>query len=762
MRRRIAPLAILLGTAALRLWRLGFVPPGFQFDEAHNAIDAARIVNGARPLFLAENGGREALLSYLHAAVLSALGLDHPALALRLVSAWIGIVTVAVVIVAVGRWTGRRALGRSSGAVLAVLYWHVHFSRYGIRTIVAPLWAMLVVWAWWTAVRARPPLGTPSSSSALTLNVRMGRAGARRSQDWAAIACGVALAAAAWSHPTGRLLPLILIAHALWRAAATGGRSARRDARALAVAGATALVLFAPLGLHFLRYPVLFTAHPSDVGLAAVAAKHFDGSIWRAIAGQLQAVAGMFFVAGDPSTFHNLPGRPVFDPLLALAFVVGAGVALAALVGRGRLVRRWREHAVLGSLWLIVGLLPTMLSDRAPNFSRATAALPVVAVLAGVGVWLIGAGVARGFAMAAQGRSGMGRAGARRARGAGSVGVAGLWVPLALVIGGAVFTARDYFGAFVRDPQVYYSYDVEKLDALAALRARAVDASVYLAPLWATHATIEYLNDYAVGAAERSASADFMADVGDASYAGRIIDASGEAGGDGEGGGSGDGAAVPPHIGQLDARQTLVYPDDGRDVIVAMPAREAAKSDWAATVRGFLGDAPSTAEVLDDAQGQPLLSLLRVPAAAFGDLAPPTDAPLEPAVWTHVRFGGGAIDLLGFTAGAARPGEVMPLTVVWRSLEPTAGNLTVFVHLTGPDDVSWGQSDREPGQASYRTGDWRGGEVIIDQYRPTLSAEATGQVTLCLGWYDAATGVRLSTNDGQDQFCPRPIEVVGR
>lgn len=713
-RAALVPAAIVMAAAALRLWRLGEVPPGFQFDEAHNAIDAARIVAGARPLFLAENGGREALLSYVHAALLGGLGLDHPVLALRLTSAFVGTLTVAVVLVLVGRFTGDRTLGRLTGAVLAGLYAHLHFSRYGIRTIVAPLWATIVVATWWAA--------TASTATAAT---RGGHgAPSRRARLALAAACGAALAGAVWSHPTGRLLPLVVVGHAAWRAAATRGRSVAGDARVLAVAGLTALALFAPLGLHFARYPALFTGHASDVGLAAVAAAHHGGNLAAALAAQLAAVAGLFFVAGDPSTLHNLPGRPLFDPLGALAFVVGLGLAAAALAGRGGLAPRWRSPAVLGALWLAVGLLPTLLSDRAPNFSRATAALPVVALLAALGLRALTAAVAAPLA---------GRLAA------------------AAVVASGLLTARAYFGAFAADPQVYYSYDVEKLDALAALRARSAEAAVYLAPVWSTQATVDYLNGVAVEAAERRASAALLVDVGDPAYEGRIFDASGD---------TGDGASgVPPRIGRLDARRTLVTPDDGRDVVVAMPAREAERTDWAAEVRASFPGVPLTDEAVADAQGRPLLALLRVPGSAFGDLAPPTDAPLEPAVWTHVRFGGAA-ELIGYTAGPARPGEELPLTLWWRAQEPLATNWTVFVHLLGAGDKPLGQDDREPGQASYRTSEWRGGEVIVDHHRPRLDAAAAGEVRLCLGWYDVATGARLKTSDGQDAFCPRPLPIA--
>ncbi len=102
--------------------------------------------------------------------------------------------------------------------------------------------------------------------------------------------------------------------------------------RTLAVAGVTALILSLPLLAWFARNPEWFTAHPADVSLTALAEAQFGGSLPAALAHNAGAVLGMFFLAGDPSTFHNLPNLPVFDPLSALLFVIGLGVLLAALV----------------------------------------------------------------------------------------------------------------------------------------------------------------------------------------------------------------------------------------------------------------------------------------------------------------------------------------------------------------------------------------------------------------------------------------------
>ena len=56
---------IALLAALLRLPALDRVPPGYQFDEAYNALDALEVLAGNHRLFLPANGGREAV-SYTH------------------------------------------------------------------------------------------------------------------------------------------------------------------------------------------------------------------------------------------------------------------------------------------------------------------------------------------------------------------------------------------------------------------------------------------------------------------------------------------------------------------------------------------------------------------------------------------------------------------------------------------------------------------------------------------------------------------------
>jgi hypothetical protein len=450
---------------------------------------------------------------------------------------------------------------------------------------------------------------------------------------------------------------------------------------ALITAGATAFALALPLLAWFARQPAAFTAHPSDVSLTALAEKDFGGNVLAALAHNKGAVWGMFFLHGDPSTFHNLPGLPVFDPLSALLFVVGAGVLLGALVGRNRVER---DRAVLLALWLAVMLLPTLFSDRPPNYSRAIAALPVIALLPALGLrWLLARLPER-------------LAGWRWAAAAGVLVVAGAW------------TGWHYFHDFARLPQAYYSYDAEKIDALRALDELAQDANVFLHPLWAEHATIAYLN---------------------------------------RGG----------PVRKLDGTDALVVPGDGRDVVVAFPAKEAGREGWLEQARALVGPTGQPGEVRD-AQGRPALATLRVPARAAGDMAPPTDAPLEPDVWMAARFGG-MIELVGYRVGAARPGESLPITLVWRAQEPVLGNWTTFVHLLDPGGRPVGQQDREPANASYRTAGWRPGDVVIDRFTPVLAEDARGPITVRVGWYNQSTGERLTMGE-MDEVSLKPVELA--
>ncbi|MEZ4557664.1 MAG: phospholipid carrier-dependent glycosyltransferase [Caldilineaceae bacterium] len=437
--------AVTAVAAALRFYQLGDLPPGFQFDEAFNAIDAQQVLAGNFPLFLPANGGREVLYTYWQAALGALFGLN--VYTLRLASALAGTLTVPATYVTLRMMLrqDRRGVAAFTALVLAVSLWHVQFSRYGIRVITMPLILCGVFGLFW--------LG--------------GHASTRTKRTLAYVLSGVLVGITPWTHPTGRFVPFILLFYVVWlMLRVPAERRWGRDSLAagLLITGATAFVVFLPLGLEFVRHPEFFFGHASEVSVFADRVS--GGSPTAHFLDNVLHVVGMFSFYGDLDWTHNLAGRPVFDWFMALPFYGGFVLLVWRLTQPDD-----EDFAALSllTLWALVMLLPTLLSEAAPNYSRALPALPALFVPAGLGLtWLAG----------------------RRApvRWLGPAAVA------VILVASAASTVRDYFGRFAADAAVYYTYDADKLDALNYLAGLTDENKVYLSQLWGErHATVYYL-----------------------------------------------------------------------------------------------------------------------------------------------------------------------------------------------------------------------------------------------------------------------------
>ena len=136
--------------AFLRLYRLAHLPISTGFDPAYYGLDALAILNGELPVYLATNFGREVLFSYL-VALIYAAGTPFD-FGIHLASAFSGILTipmtytVATELLRVSDDMLTRRWGPVvASAVLALSYWHLVWSRYGVRAILAPLFVALTM-----------------------------------------------------------------------------------------------------------------------------------------------------------------------------------------------------------------------------------------------------------------------------------------------------------------------------------------------------------------------------------------------------------------------------------------------------------------------------------------------------------------------------------------------------------------------------------------------------------------------------------------
>jgi len=98
------------------------------------------------------------------------------------------------------------------------------------------------------------------------------------------------------------------------------------------------------------------------------------------------------------------------------------------------------------------------------------------------------------------------------------------------------------------------------------------------------------------------------------------------------------------------------------------------------------------------------------------------------------------------------PYSSLPLTLYWRSLQPTDKPYTVFVQLLndrGEVVVGW---DQQPFGGLYPTNLWSPGEIIADTIQLPLPEKGLppGTYRLVTGFYDFETGQRLPVVEGGD------------
>jgi hypothetical protein len=357
---------VLFGAAALRLSYLPHRPIGIYHDPAYNGLDAIDVLQGHFPLFFPANNGREPLFIYLQAGSVALFGTT--VFALRIVSAFLGVLTVAVVYAWARTWFGTLA-GLLTTALLAGSLWHVVISRFGLRVVTLPLLATLTLFLLRRALRTR---SVPYACLAGLLG-------------------GIAL----YAHLAARLLPL-LVALIVLAECVLHGKFLLRNFGLLAIAAAVWIVTFAPLATYFVTHPDVFLGRVDEVSLLSAKTDNlghqFTGTLdrWRAIGIAAAHVAGMELYKGDGNGRHNVPDRPVFDPLTGALFLIGVGFAVFRLWGnRGRATADDGHADLWLLLWWIVMAFSSAFSIESPHYHRTAGSIPPVYALAAVGaIWL--------------------------------------------------------------------------------------------------------------------------------------------------------------------------------------------------------------------------------------------------------------------------------------------------------------------------------------------------------------------------------------
>ncbi len=217
---------------------------------------------------------------------------------------------------------------------------------------------------------------------------------------WAAAATGIALGLSFYIYEAALALPFVVLAYGglrWWEAFQPRGRGWRADDKfsrwrplfLMALIVAAAGLVFLPLGWIYLNRPGIFLTHiirtsqwylpqewansNTEPNFVAVLPNTLLG-IGRVWASTLWP--GM----GDPLYQRNWPGRPIFEPGLAVLFVVG-------VVLSWRRIKR-RENQLLW-IWAAAATLPSA-ATGITSFTRMVVLLPALYAFAGIGgAWLL-------------------------------------------------------------------------------------------------------------------------------------------------------------------------------------------------------------------------------------------------------------------------------------------------------------------------------------------------------------------------------------
>ena len=401
--------------AALRLIGLDKFPPGLHFDEAVYGLMALEIYHGKLPVFFSAFTGREPLYMYLMAGVFRLVGIGS--VGIRLTSALIGVATIPLVYLVLRELYGNRRLALIAAAVTAFSYWHLTVSRNGYPNILIP----------------------PLECLALTFLWRGYRDGGKR---WFALG-GAFVGAVLYTYLAARLFPVTLALFFLYCLLVDRKRFFARFG-GLMLAALVAVLVFAPLGLHFVRNPHDFWERADQV----LAFRYAGGATMLRVYGDnILKTLGGFFLKGDPRWHYNLPGKPIFDPLMGAAFVLGVAMTL----------KHWRKpEYMLLPIWTAGMTLPAILTvDLMPQGQRTFGMTPAI------------------FGLAALGLETLLSAAERRLKPQGQRVAVLVLVALLVFEGGS--TLRTYFGHWVRLPQTYAIFDTEYVQLAQDAAARMAD-----------------------------------------------------------------------------------------------------------------------------------------------------------------------------------------------------------------------------------------------------------------------------------------------
>ena len=349
---------ILLIATAFRFFAADSAPPGWRDDELIEYGMDRRIADGWRPLFITEAEGHEPVYHYLHAGTLLLFG-DN-LIGYKWLPLACGLLAIALTF-ALARKMFDVRIALVAAALMAVSFWPIMYSRFGVRHIGTLPWMLAAFYLLY------PSFTAGDAERAERAERKESYLGVLR-----ALGGGICLAAGLMTYFAGRAVPIVLagfLGYLLIFQRSILKRVWWRYMLAIAIGVAIA----APMFIEIANTPG-GEKRTEVVGGPLIELR--QGNVRPAVETTLGTL-GMFTFAGDPESLYNVPNRPVFDWLTGAFFYLGMIVSL---------MRLKRTESGFALAWLIIGIAPAFVSVPAASFSHTIVALPVVYIVAAIGV----------------------------------------------------------------------------------------------------------------------------------------------------------------------------------------------------------------------------------------------------------------------------------------------------------------------------------------------------------------------------------------
>jgi hypothetical protein len=240
---------------------------------------------------------------------------------------------------------------------LAISYWHVYFSRLGLRAILLPPLLLAMIWCFWQGWYPSP-------------NIQERRIWLRIL--WLIIA-GFLLGLTFYTYLAARLLPFLFITFVVVELIINKSTDKKQAIAGFVIFGLTATLVIIPLALYFQQNPQAFNSRTQAISILAT-----DTPL-NILSGNIRALLQLHFGGGT-----WLEQWPALNLLSALGFLLGLLVCIYQF-------KKTAARFLL--LWWGIGTLPVLISiqvwSRQTTILRGLVAWPALFLISAIGLAML-------------------------------------------------------------------------------------------------------------------------------------------------------------------------------------------------------------------------------------------------------------------------------------------------------------------------------------------------------------------------------------